>query len=286
MLAILERTFPDGDYDTAEEYGEPGYRFRVTADTETPLVVMANWWCKCGKVREPAPESYLREDAPAWMKREVDENGTRPALHAVDSHHPRVWAQLEAQGLSAEWSDEWLVDWDAPVSKAYRTQPDSYSWQPVAIVTEDGFILTPDTDVSEWIAWARNDYTRCIPEDAISTSQLEAQGFREFVCDLESGWYGREDSPEDYAAEIRRQHGEDAEFLFHLTSVEQFRINFCAFYRAPAREGICRHCGRVIVTDESGAWIDPAADGDDWVWRESCEGNDEFLAIHEPEGEE
>ena len=45
----------------------------------------------------------------------------------------------------------------------------------------------------------------------------------------------------------------------------------------------CRHCGRAIV-QENGIWIDPEATGDDAVWRESCDSNDTFQALHEPTG--
>ena len=35
---------------------------------------------------------------------------------------------LENAGYSLEWSDEWTVDYNN--DKAYRTSPDSYSWEP------------------------------------------------------------------------------------------------------------------------------------------------------------
>lgn len=45
---------------------------------------------------------------------------------------------------------------------------------------------------------------------------------------------------------------------------------------------VCQHCERTIVKDETGAWIDPEASGDDSVWRESCDAHDTFTAEHEP----
>ncbi len=44
----------------------------------------------------------------------------------------------------------------------------------------------------------------------------------------------------------------------------------------------CRHCGRTII-EEDGGWVDPAATGDDSVWRECCDAHDTFIADHEPE---
>lgn len=44
----------------------------------------------------------------------------------------------------------------------------------------------------------------------------------------------------------------------------------------------CKHCDRGIV-EVDGAWIDPAATGDDSIWRETCDANHEDrIAAHEP----
>ena len=47
----------------------------------------------------------------------------------------------------------------------------------------------------------------------------------------------------------------------------------------------CRHCERFIEQDADGTWIDPEADGDDVIWRETCDRHDTFTAQHDPEGE-
>ena len=44
----------------------------------------------------------------------------------------------------------------------------------------------------------------------------------------------------------------------------------------------CVHCSRDIVQDADGRWVDPAATGDDSVWRETCDSHDTFVADHEP----
>lgn len=47
----------------------------------------------------------------------------------------------------------------------------------------------------------------------------------------------------------------------------------------------CRHCGRAIVLDGE-YWVDPEATGDDSIWRETCDANNEdIFAYHEPEPE-
>lgn len=48
------------------------------------------------------------------------------------------------------------------------------------------------------------------------------------------------------------------------------------------RKSTCQHCDRAVVLVD-GTWIDPEADGDDHVWRETCDSNTEtFTANHEP----
>lgn len=44
---------------------------------------------------------------------------------------------------------------------------------------------------------------------------------------------------------------------------------------------VCKHCDRDIVA-AVGMWVDPDATGDDDMWREVCDGNDTFVAEHEP----
>ena len=45
----------------------------------------------------------------------------------------------------------------------------------------------------------------------------------------------------------------------------------------------CQHCEREIVWDHIDGWVDPEADGDDIIWRETCDRHDTFTAEHEPQ---
>ena len=45
----------------------------------------------------------------------------------------------------------------------------------------------------------------------------------------------------------------------------------------------CRFCGREIMRDGEGVWIDPQATGDDEIWRETCDAHDTIMADHEPD---
>lgn len=53
----------------------------------------------------------------------------------------------------------------------------------------------------------------------------------------------------------------------------------------PSPSSTCRHCNRRIVL-RNGSWIDPQATGGDWVWRETCDAHDTFVADHEPTEQE
>jgi hypothetical protein len=47
----------------------------------------------------------------------------------------------------------------------------------------------------------------------------------------------------------------------------------------------CEHCHRAII-QRQGEWIDPAATGDDRIWRYVCDSNDTLQANHNPQGEQ
>lgn len=48
------------------------------------------------------------------------------------------------------------------------------------------------------------------------------------------------------------------------------------------RTATCAHCDRFIVYADGEGWVDPEADGDDVIWRETCDSHDTFIADHEP----
>lgn len=55
--------------------------------------------------------------------------------------------------------------------------------------------------------------------------------------------------------------------------------------RKGARVTTCKHCQREIEPFGGGVWIDPAATGDDAMWRFTCDAHDTFTAEHEPKEE-
>lgn len=195
------------NWETASEYGEPGYGSRER------LVVLGDYWCRCG---------------------------TPDKLHTQEEHHPLAWQAWIDSGVELEWHDEWMVDYDT--SKAYRTKADSYSWQPSVIRDwEYDYWLTPDSPISEWIEWAKNDPERCLLSNLHDASDLEEVGFIEWAPDrdgawssgpYETGWHaGQNDDPRKVYDEIVERCDYPVEVVFCITEQSQFYTGWSAYYR-------------------------------------------------------
>jgi hypothetical protein len=215
LTALMEHDDYQTVHEYASEYGEPGY------STRGGPVLLGDYWCRrqdCGY-----PERY-------------DDNGGafsgKVKLHSLDYHYPRVFAFLEREGCELEWHDEWTVVDD----KAYRTQADSYSWQPTAVWNDEicDYMVNGE-DIDLWLEWATNNPRRCLMRASFTDDQLREHGFVERECDYESGWYGREDNPQSiFNAITEREPNTDV--LFKLANVEQFRVTFCVFVRERGTE--------------------------------------------------
>jgi len=112
---------------------------------------------------------------------------------------------LEKCGYSLEWSDEWTIDYD--YSKAYRTSPNSYHWEPsIMLPAESCEYLTPDDDVSEWIEacqiTSNGQPVQCLPS-WIGADEIINAGFTAINEIMESGHFpGQTDNPADIARKL------------------------------------------------------------------------------------
>ena len=147
----------------------------------------------------------------------------------------RSVAYLEAAGYSLEWSDEWMIDYSE--SKAYRTQADSYSWQPSAVL-EPGLCewLTPDSDPCDVIeAFEITDQSQpiqCVPywiepEDFANAGYVAVTDEGGDAVDYRSGWYGREDDPNVIASALFDDGAESV--AFQVTGAGQFEAAFTVY---------------------------------------------------------
>ncbi len=141
----------------------------------------------------------------------------------------RVADYLEKSGYSLEWSDEWMIDYDH--SKAYRTQGDSYHWQSSIRITDDGEMLTPDDDASNWIDSAAMTDASHTPEavpDRITEADIIDCGFELMDDTLENGFFdGQNDDPKAISKRLF-DRGAIA-VIFRIREVSQFYIKFQAF---------------------------------------------------------
>lgn len=136
---------------------------------------------------------------------------------------------LEKCGYSLEWSDEWMIDYD--YSKAYRTNPDSYSWESNIALTDDGEWLTRDDDAATWIEHAEitsnGQPVRCVPS-WISAADITGAGFTLYAEGMESGFHiGMDDSPEKIARELIAQSA--YRVLFQKSEQSQFYCRFAVY---------------------------------------------------------
>lgn len=133
-------------------------------------------------------------------------------------------------GVEIVFSDEYITCTDC--NSVIRTSPDSYSWQPDFFVG-DGFIacskcFNEQEDYQEAYIEDKINNPKSAINGLITEDQLEELGFERVGEEFESGWYHKEDSPEEIYEKLSQDY---EEVVFLINNVEQFRINFVTFVR-------------------------------------------------------
>jgi hypothetical protein len=188
-----------------DEYGEPGYS---TNGNDTPAVVLGDYWLRGKRLRKA--NQHLGK--------------TSDALQSFMSAYPRVFDQLDTQGVSFEWHDEW-TDIN---NLAYRTQPDSYGWQP-SWYHADGELCTLDDGIGCLMECHKNDPTTAVNLRGLDSAMLEAEGWVQINGTFENGWFpGQNDDPKKITDHYRKEYP-DHDFVFVIGGVGQFDIAFNLF---------------------------------------------------------
>jgi hypothetical protein len=132
----------------------------------------------------------------------------------------RVQNYLEQAGFELEWSDEWYIDRDN--DKAWRTSPNGYDWS-CSVHYADGYVLTPDDDVTEWISEMEDAPDKALPE-WVSESDLVDNGYRKHNGDdYENGLHpGQNDNPRTIYKELQSI----GNVVFRFTEHSQFYVKF------------------------------------------------------------
>lgn len=169
--------------------------------------------------------------------RYVDADGDTPAhWETLDDTPSRLAAALERIGAEVEWLDE--VHACHECGQCVRTEPNSYHWEPEYLIV-DGTFLCGDCareDAEALIAEHVNDHERAITSALLGDLDLTEYGFTrhpdgehpDYCNGLHTGW---NDNPATIADEIRERHGDDVDVLFVITGVQQFGLQFEAYYR-------------------------------------------------------
>lgn len=132
---------------------------------------------------------------------------------------------LEKAGYELEWSDEWVIDYSN--DKAYRSQPDSYSWE-CQFIVGDGDYIFPDDGAQAFIDALSNDTWNarwgCLPS-WVSNVDLADAGYSLVEGRLEHGWHpGQTDTPEEQA---KKAFADGAErVVFRKVENSQFYVVF------------------------------------------------------------
>ena len=198
LFAIAERM--GYDIHMAEGCVEPGY--------DDKPIAMGNW-----------------NDETVWDK----ETGRS---RVVDKTMPRLAKLFEKLGYEVEWDDEWAVCEDC--GKAFRTQPNSYSWTPYYWGSDCGYVCgdcvkeNPD-DYLEWLS-GHDDRAEVFGID------LSEHGYEKYNHDnYETGFHpGQNSDPEAVAKELRDKGITD--FIFVIDSVGQFDCDWDCWIRKPESE--------------------------------------------------
>lgn len=182
---------------------EPGYSY----DDETVLV-MGNW----------NPKRFPRNDD--------------PPLTEEENFGPRLAEMLDEVGAECEWYDEWVRCEDC--FRAFRGQPDSYSWQMYGAFVENaaGYIC------AECLIENFEDYVQDYvdnPDTAITwadESTLIENGWEKWNGhQYENGWHpGQNDDPRKIYEAIKSEN-DDLQIIFLIDNVGQFDIRFSAWIR-------------------------------------------------------
>lgn len=182
---------------------------------------------------EPGYGSLSGEDVIATGNWNVVDEYDRAGATRVPVKHgnllPRLAEAFERLGIQIEWSDEWSDCSDC--GKLFRTQGDSYSWQPSFAQVDDGYVC------HECLKDHATDYLAGLEgRNSLAASNCNAVkdidpaecGYVKVDEEYTSGWHpGQNDNPVEIAKELRDRGIE--RFLFNLDGNEQFAQHFSVY---------------------------------------------------------
>lgn len=140
--------------------------------------------------------------------------------------YPNIVEYLEKY-FELDWEDEFVIDYENDV--AYRSQPDSYGWQPEFVII-DGEIVGVDElnnmNDEDFREFLENERYLNNPKTAINLNGFEPRGTD--IIDEDYHMFEYEPDPEKILKEFKEQYP-DKDFYFVIGGVAQFGLNFSLY---------------------------------------------------------
>ena len=172
-------------------YCEPGY-----GSTNEDIVVTGNW------------NTISKYDS-----------NTRKSID-VDKTPPRLCEVLEKMSVEIEWDDEWVACCEC--NGLLRTSPDSYSWKPSYVQTDDGIACENCLDGEDHL---NNLEGNCGNANTISSINPEDHNYQKVDYDFESGFHWGQDADPKLIGKALEEQG-IYRYLFQIDSQGQFDTRF------------------------------------------------------------
>lgn len=140
--------------------------------------------------------------------------------------YPNIVEYLE-EHFELNWDDEFVIDYENDV--AYRSQPDSYGWQPEFVIMEsevlgvDDINKMDDVDFREFLE--TENYLNN-PKTAINLNGFQPRGTD--VAEDDYHMFEYEPDPEKIFNKVKEQYP-DKDFYFVIGGVAQFGLSFTLY---------------------------------------------------------
>lgn len=144
--------------------------------------------------------------------------------------HNKVFDSLESHGFSCEWEDEWIICDNC--YKAFRSAPDSYSWEMYGHIF-DGYALCGDCiEWDEYLESIENTPKMAVTCSLFSAHKDEVESRYTMVKDgFENGFHPGQNDDAESILKSMLEHNPNGRFIFVIDDQGQFDIEFSIYQK-------------------------------------------------------